>query len=151
MPQSLAQVWLHIIFSTKERRPFFQDKNFRSEMFKMLSFHVTEQQCVSVSVGGHVDHVHLLIGLSRTSSIAKVVEKVKTATSKWAKSHSKCSSAFAWQAGYAAFSVSHSLVDTVDEYIRNQELHHKQRSFQDELRLLCEKHEMEIDEQYVWD
>ena len=120
-------------------------------MFKMLSFHVTEQQCVSASIGGHIDHVHLLIGLSRTSTIAKVIEKIKTGTSKWAKSHSQCSSAFAWQAGYAAFSVSHSNVDSVDGYIREQDAHHQKRSFQDELRLLCEKHEIEIDEQYVWD
>ena len=120
-------------------------------MFKMLSHHITAQNCVSASVGGHVDHVHLLIGLSRTDSISKIVEKIKTATSKWAKTDTECSSAFSWQAGYAVFSVSHSLIDSVDAYIRNQDAHHQKRSFQDELRLLCEKHEIEIDEKYVWD
>ena len=151
MPQSLAQVWLHIVFSTKNRRPFLSNEEFRSQMFKMISHHITDQNCVSASVGGHVDHVHLLIGLSRTETISKVIEKTKTATSRWAKSTPECSSTFSWQAGYAAFSVSHSLIDSVDEYIRNQEAHHQTRSFQDELRLLCEKHEIDIDEKYVWD
>lgn len=151
MPQSLAQVWLHIAFSTKERRPFLQNDVFRSEMFKMLSHHLTEQKCVSASVGGHVDHVHLLIGMSRTITIAKLVEKIKTETSKWAKGHVNCSSAFSWQAGYGVFSVSHSLLDIVDQYIRTQAQHHAKRSYVDEFRLLCKRHGVEIDEQYVWD
>lgn len=151
MPQSLAQVWLHVVFSMKERRPFLRDNVFQAEMFKMLAHHVKEQGCVSASVGGHVDHVHLMIGLSRTITIAKLVEKIKTETSKWAKQHEKCSSLFSWQAGYGAFSVSHSLRDAVDQYIRNQEEHHAKLTFQDEFRALCEKHEIEIDERYVWD
>ena len=85
MPQSLAQVWLHVIFSTKERRPFFQNSEFREEMFRMLAHHVKEAKSASASVGGYVDHVHLLVGLSRTITIAKLVEQVKTETSKWAK------------------------------------------------------------------
>jgi REP element-mobilizing transposase RayT len=82
MPQSLAQVWLHLVFSTKERRPFLQDDVFREEMFRMLSHHVKESKCVSASVGGHIDHVHLLVGLSRTITIAMLVENIKTETSK---------------------------------------------------------------------
>ena len=109
MPQSLAQVWLHIIFSTKERRPFLDDSAFRDEMFRMLAHHVKEAKCVSASVGGYVDHVHLLVGLSRTITIAKLVEQVKTETSKWAKSTVGGHATFSWQSGYGAFSVSHSL------------------------------------------
>lgn len=151
MPQSLAQVWLHIVFSTKDRRPFLQDDEFQQQMFRMLAHHVKEQQCVSASVGGHVDHVHLLIGLSRTITIAKLVERLKTETSRWAKTHEGCSSAFAWQSGYGAFSVSHSKRDQVDQYIRDQAEHHKKRSFQEEFRAMCQRHEIEIDERYVWD
>lgn len=77
MPQSLAQVWVHMIFSTKERQPLLEDPAFREEMFRMLSHHVKESKCTSASVGGHIDHVHLLVGLSRTITIAQLVENVK--------------------------------------------------------------------------
>ena len=149
MPQSHAQVWIHVVFSTKDRRPFLQDESFQTEMFRMLSHHVKESKCTSV--GGHIDHVHLLVGLARTITIAQLVEHVKTETSKWAKKLERGTSIFKWQSGYGAFSVSHSLVDPVDQYIRNQVEHHAKMSFQDEYRRICQKHEVEIDERYVWD
>ena len=151
MPQSLAQVWIHLVFSTKDRRPFLQNESLRTEMFKMLTHHVKESGCLSASVGGHIDHVHLLIGLSRTITIAKLVEEIKKKTSKWIKSHPKGTQLFQWQAGYGVFSVSHSMLDIVDEYIRSQNSHHEKRTFQDEFRLLCQKHGIEFDERYVWD
>ncbi len=151
MPQSHAQVWLHIVFSTKERRGFLQKESFRDQMFRMLAHHIKGCGCLSASVGGHVDHVHLLVGLSRTITIAGLVEHVKTETSKWAKKDQEGNALFRWQSGYGAFSVSHSMKDKVDEYIRSQEQHHATRSFQDEYRGLCKKHGIEIDEQYVWD
>ncbi|QDT01600.1 Transposase IS200 like protein [Adhaeretor mobilis] len=117
----------------------------------MLSYHVSESSCVSASVGGHVDHVHLLVGLSRTITIAQLVENVKTETSKWAKKAAGGHPEFSWQSGYGAFSVSESLLDLVDRYIRDQAKHHETLSFQDEYRRLCEKHGIEIDERYVWD
>ena len=151
MPQSFAQVWLHIVFSTKERRPFLRDEEFRTQMFRMLAHHVKESKCVSASVGGHIDHVHLLVGFSRTITIAQFVENVKKETSKWAKDAEGGNANFHWQSGYGAFSVSHSLRDTVDSYIRNQAEHHAKQSFMDEYRQLCKKHDVEIDERYVWD
>ncbi|HUG70237.1 MAG TPA: transposase [Pirellulaceae bacterium] len=151
MPQSLAQVWLHLVFSTKDRQPFLKNITFREEMFRMLAYHVKESKCVSASVGGYEDHVHLLVGLSRTITIAKLVESIKTETSKWAKGANGGTSVFTWQAGYGAFSVSHSLRDVVDKYIRTQAEHHRKMTFQDEFRQLCEKHDIEIDERYVWD
>ena len=117
----------------------------------MLAHHVKECGCVSGSVGGYVDHVHLLVGLSRTITIAKLLEHVKTETSKWAKKVDEGNARFQWQSGYGAFSVSHSMKNKVDDYIRRQEQQHATRSFQDEYRQLCEKHGIEIDERYVWD
>jgi REP element-mobilizing transposase RayT len=151
MPQSVAQVWIHLVFSTKERRPFLQQETFRTAMSRMLAYHVNEAGCTSASVGGHVDHVHLLIGLSRTTTIAKLVESIKTETSRWAKETEGGTQRFAWQAGYGAFSVSHSNRQAVDNYIRNQTEHHRVISFQDEVRELCRRHEIEIDERYMWD
>lgn len=151
MPQSLSQVWLHIVFSTKDRRAFLQNETFRCEMFRMLAHHVKESGCVSASVGGYIDHVHLLTGLSRTVTIAKLVEHVKTETSKWAKSSDVGTAVFSWQAGYGAFSVSHSKRNDVDAYIRGQSEHHANLSFKDEFRRMCDRHGIEIDERYVWD
>jgi REP element-mobilizing transposase RayT len=117
----------------------------------MLSYHVKESKCVSASVGGYVDHVHLLIGLSRTLAIAKLVEAIKTETSKWAKTAKGGSPLFSWQSGYGVFSVSHSKRGEVDHYIRYQAEHHKKLTFQEELRAFCRRHEIDIDERYVWD
>lgn len=151
MPQSHGRVWLHIVFCTKERRPFLQDEVFRDEMYRMLSHHITAMMCLSASVGGDVDHVHLLVGLSRTLTIAQLVEHVKTETSKWAKRAERGVPQFRWQSGYGAFPVSQSLLDVVDHYIRTQADHHSSLSYQEEFRLLCERHGVEIDERYVWD
>ena len=85
MPQSHAQVWLHIVFSTKNRHVYLEEPEFRNQMFRMLAYHVKEIGCVVGIVGGHVDHVRLLVGLSRTIKICKLIEVIKRETSKWAK------------------------------------------------------------------
>ena len=151
MPQSLALVWLHLVFSTKDRRAHLQNTIFRDEMFRMLSHHVEQAGCFPKRCGGWIDHVHVVCGLSRTVTIAALVEHIKTETSKWAKSHALGVPTFAWQAGYGVFSVSQSNLPGVMEYADQQEAHHQQRSFQDEYRLLCQRHEISIDERYVWD
>ena len=151
MPQSHAQVWLHAVFSTKNRKPYLEKQEFRDQMFRMLAYHVKEVGCVVAIVGGHIDHVHLLVGLSRTLKICKLVEVIKSETSKWAKKAKGGASNFAWQSGYGVFSVSYSNLDDVKRYIENQDQHHAKRSYQDEFRILCERHGIEINERYVWD
>ena len=151
MSQSLAQIWIHLVFSTKERRPFLKSDSLRDEMFRMLAHHVKESGCVCAIVGSHEDHVHLLVGPSRTITIAKLVENVKTETPKWMKAHKDGSKLFSWQSGYGAFSVSHSKCNEVETYIRNQAEHHKRFSYQDEFRKICERHGLSIDESYVWE
>ena len=100
-------------------------------------------------VGGASDHVHLLFGLSRTLSIAEVVESVKTSSSKWIKAKPADLADFHWQKGYGAFSVSDSEVDRVIDYI--QEQHHARTTFKEEYRSLLEHHGISYDERYVWD
>jgi REP element-mobilizing transposase RayT len=151
MPQSLSRVWLHIIFSTKDRQTFLRDDGLREEMFKMLAHQANETGCPSAKVGGWIDHVHVLCGLSRTVTIAGLVEVLKRETSKWAKQRSPKWGGFYWQSGYGAFSVSQSNLASVIEYIEQQAEHHARLTFQDEFRALCAKHEIEIDERYVWD
>jgi putative transposase len=151
MAQSLSQVWLHLVFSTKDRIALLQKIDFRNEMFRMLGHHVGEAGCHPKLVGGWIDHVHIVCGLSRTVTIAKLIENVKTETSRWAKKTPRGSRLFAWQAGYGAFSVSQSNLDRVLQYVEHQEEHHRKRTFQEEFRELCRKHHLEIDERYVWD
>ncbi len=151
MPQSLASVWLHVVFSTKERRAYLQCDDFRNEMFRMIGHHVNEAGCVAVRTGGWHDHIHFVCGLSRTVTIAKLVEHVKVETSKWAKEATLGVSTFSWQAGYGAFSISQSNLEKVINYVNNQPEHHRRNTFQDEFRELCRRHELEIDERYVWD
>ena len=151
MSQSLSQVWLHLVFSTKDRRAYLQNEDFRQEMFRMLGHHVKEAGCFPKLAGGWIDHVHIVCGLSRTVSISHLVEHLKTETSKWAKKAKYGVPAFSWQSGYGVFSLSQSMLATVIQYVEEQAQHHQAQSYQDEFRLLCRRHQIEIDERYVWD
>jgi hypothetical protein len=102
-------------------------------------------------IGGVEDHIHALFNLSRTYTIADVVEAVKTSTSKWIKTKGDGLVSFQWQTGYGAFSVSRSNVDAVVQYIRDQKEHHRKDEFKDEFRGVLHKHDVEYDERYVWD
>jgi putative transposase len=151
MPQSLARIWLHIVFSTSERRAYLQNEGTREELLRMLGYHANEMNCPVVRVGGWIDHVHVLCGLSRTLTVAKLIETLKTETTKWIKKCKADFNLFHWQNGYGAFSVSQSNVNDVSKYIEEQTSHHGAMTFQDEFRKICEKHGIEIDERYVWD
>jgi REP element-mobilizing transposase RayT len=151
MSQSLARIWLHIVFSTKERRAYLQNAELREEMFRVLSYHANEAGCIPARVGGWIDHVHVLCGLARTVTVAQLIEVLKRETSKWAKQRAVDLNTFHWQNGYGVFSVSQSNIDQVIEYIDRQSEHHRKMTFQDEFRTICKKHNIEIDERYVWD
>lgn len=148
MPQSLARVLVHLVFSTKNREPLIA-LDHRERTFAYLAGTLNAIDCPAVIVGGVADHVHLLFVLARTLSLSKVVEEVKKESSKWAKTN--VHPEFYWQNGYGAFSVSPSMVKRVTEYIANQEEHHRTMTFQDELREMLRRHEIEWDERYVWD
>ena len=151
MPQSLARIWLHIVFSTKERRSYLQNAEIREEMFRMLGHHAKGTGCPPARIGGWTDHVHVLCGLSRTVTVAELVEVLKRETSKWIKQRAADLGTFHWQNGYGAFSVSQSIVDQVIEYIDRQSDHHRRMTFQEEFRALCAKHNLQIEERYAWD
>jgi hypothetical protein len=105
----------------------------------------------AILINGVEDHVHVLFTLSRNYAVKKIVQDVKADSSLWIKKKGVAYSEFHWQAGYGAFSVSQSNLEAVLQYIRDQEEHHRTRSYQDEFRRLCELYEIEIDERYVWD
>ena len=151
MPQSLAKILLHTVFSTKERRPFLRDEPLREELHRYLGGILTNLGCQPLVIGGVDDHVHLLFALSRTATVADVVKELKRGFSVWLKSRSPALVDFAWQNGYGVFSIGPSQVDAVRAYIAGQAEHHRKTSFQDELRELFRRYEIEFDERYVWD
>jgi REP element-mobilizing transposase RayT len=149
MPQSLSVVYIHLVFSTKERRPFLRDAELRRNVHAYLGEISTRLDCTPIIVGGVEDHVHLLGRFGRTITQAEWVKELKRVSHEWIQKQG--TSDFQWQTGYAAFSVSQSNLDQVREYIERQEEHHGKLSFQDELRAFLLKHRMEWDERYLWD
>jgi len=131
MPQSFDSIILHLVFSTKERKPMLQNE-FRSQMHAYLAKVGRAFGSKVFKVGGVADHVHLAVTLSRTSSVADLVRELKTESSKWAKVQSGDHKDFAWQSGYGVFSVSRSKLPVLEAYILNQEKHHEAMSFQEE-------------------
>jgi REP element-mobilizing transposase RayT len=151
MSQSLTQIYLHIVFSTKDRKPFLSDKEFRGRTHAYLAGICTNLDCPPLMAGGVEDHAHLLCRFGKTIEVATLLRELKRDSSKWIKTEQPRLAEFHWQAGYGAFSISPAHVDALKEYIGNQEHHHRRQSFQDEFRGLCKKYGIEIDERYVWD
>ena len=138
----------HLIFSTKERRPWITPDR-RSDLHAYLGGTVRGLDGVAESVGGVADHVHLLLSLKTTHTIADFVRDLKRSSSRWV--HEQHQQQFAWQEGYSVFSVSKSQEPAVKKYIADQAKHHKKEDFKSELRRLLRAHGIEFDEQYVFE
>jgi REP element-mobilizing transposase RayT len=151
MPESLSQIYVHIVFSTKERRRYLQNKQLRDELHHYLGGACRTLDSPSLIVGGIEDHVHILCRLSRTRTISELIRELKRESSKWIKTKSAELRDFHWQDGYGAFSISPSHCEMLRKYIAGQEEHHKAETFQDEFRRLLKKYAVEYDERYVWD
>ncbi len=151
MPQSLAQIYVHLIFSTKGRAAYLQDAAIREEAHNYLGGASANLGCPVLRVGGVADHVHLLCRLGRTITVADLVKELKRQSSEWLKTKSPGLANFHWQNGYGAFSVSPGHVEALRDYIANQEVHHRNVTFQEEFRRLLTKYGLAWDERYVWD
>lgn len=150
MPQSLANIYIHLIFSTKERFPYLT-KEVRPDLHAYMAAVLANLNSPAVLINSVTDHVHVLFNMGRTVTLAQAVEDVKKSSSKWIKTQGPDLATFAWQAGYGGFSVSESNVPKVANYIRNQEEHHRVKTFQEEYREFLAKHKIQYDERYVWD
>jgi putative transposase len=150
MPQSLSSILLHLIFSTKNRERLVRPE-LEPELHAYLAAVFRACDSPALSIGGDADHIHALFALSRTWTVADVVEEVKKRSSKWMKTKGQAYRSFQWQAGYGAFSIGQSNVLALKRYIAQQKEHHKRRSFQDEFRDLLKKYGVDYDERYVWD
>ncbi len=151
MPQSLSAVYLHLIFSTKNREPWLADSALRMETHAFLGGASKQLDCPPVAVGGVADHVHLLARCGRGITQSDWVKELKRASSRWLKDREARMAGFAWQGGYGVFSVSPSALEAAEKYIHGQQEHHGKVTFQDEFREFLRKHRIDWDERYVWD
>ncbi len=151
MPQSLSVVYIHLVFSAKDRRPLLRDQKIRETLHAYLGEVFKRLDCPPILVGGVEDHVHILARFGRTMTQAEWVKELKRVSNQWLKEQGVNFAGFEWQGGYADFSVSHSNLERVKEYIAHQEDQHRKMTFQDELRTFLRKHQAEWDERYVWD
>ena len=150
MPQSLARLNVHLVFSTKYRERVLHDQ-VRNSLHAYMATVLANTGCSPVLINSVEDHIHILFDLGRTVAVSQAVEEVKKSSSKWIKTTGNEFAKFAWQNGYGAFAVSESNVPAVRRYIADQQEHHRQKSFQDEYRAFLKRHGVAYDERYVWD
>jgi putative transposase len=149
MPSTYSNLLYHIVFSTKDRERLITEE-FKEELYRYMAGITREEGGTLLEIGGIEDHVHLLAKFKPSIAASDMLRLIKTNSSKWmreVKGHAR----FGWQEGYAAFSVSESLVVAVRRYIRNQAMHHRRQSFQEEFVAMLERHGVEYDPRYLWD
>jgi REP element-mobilizing transposase RayT len=150
MGSSLTRLLYHIVFSTKHREPLI-DETIEQELYSYIGGVIRNQNGHLIEIGGSPDHVHILARFSQTTAVSVMLKEIKTSSSKWRNQRDVGETHFSWQVGYAAFSVSPSQLESVRRYIRNQKAHHRERSFEEELVMLLDRHGVEYDEEYLFD
>jgi REP element-mobilizing transposase RayT len=139
MPHTYTNLLVHVIFSTKDRNPYL-DADLRPRLFPYMGGILREMNVTPLAINGPADHVHGLLALPATASIADAMRVLKTNSSRWIHEQWPQRRGFAWQAGYGAFSVSRSNVEEVERYIARQEEHHRHVTFQEEFVAFLERH-----------
>jgi len=149
MANTFIQVHLHFVFAPKYRASLIHS-DWEDDLYKYITGVVQKNNHKMIIINGMPDHVHMLIGLRATQSIADLMQDVKAASSKWINDHNLCNGRFEWQTGYGAFSYSKSQLPNVIRYIEHQKDHHARKSFLEEYRLFLEKFEVAYDELYIF-
>jgi putative transposase len=147
---SYVSSYFHCVFSTKERRPQIA-LDLRDRLWPFLGGIARQNKMKAIGIGGVENHVHLLLSLPSTLSVAKALQLIKGGSSKWVHETFPQHRLFGWQEKYGAFSVSVSQLDNTLKYIQGQEEHHRKMTFQEEFLALLKKHRIEYDERYLWD
>jgi len=150
MPQTYSAIYLHLVFSTKDRRALLAD-SFRPALHSYLGGMLRERKSIPLAINSMPDHVHVLCSLPRIITVADLLQDLKRVSSKWIKTQDGSSSLFQWQQGYGAFSISTNQIPRVKTYINNQQAHHRKVDFQEEFLWLLKKHGVEYDPRYIWD
>lgn len=150
MPQSVSCLHTHLIFCTKNRAPLLIPE-ITVALYPYIGGILRNRKCQLLWAGGIEDHIHLLIRQARDHSVSDLVRDIKSISSGWVHEEYRQHQDFAWQQGFAAFSVSLSGINALIKYIDTQAEHHRQRTYQEELRMMLDRHEIEYDERYMWD
>jgi REP element-mobilizing transposase RayT len=150
MSQSLSQILLHVIFSTKHRQSDIVEPQ-QAPLYAYLAGTCRAVGSEAYRIGGTADHVHIACTLPRTLAVSKLVEEIKKSSSMWIKQQTGICNSFAWQNGYGVFSLGQSQLPAVLRYIDQQEKHHRVKTFQEEFREFLVKYKIQFDERYVWD
>ena len=148
MPQSISIVYIHLVFTTLNREPFLRETALREKLHAYLAGVSNEHGCPAIKVGGVADHVHILARLGREITQSDLARELKRASSLWLKTQSPALAEFKWQPGFGVFSVSYDRVDTVSNYIKNQSVHHAQKTFREEFDNFAELHGVKLEERF---
>lgn len=150
MAQSLSKLYIHLVFHIKNNAVKINQEN-KNDLYAYIGSIIKDNSSIPVIINGTEDHLHILCVMSKSISLAALTEEIKRHSSRWIKTIGPHYSNFAWQGGYAGFSVSQSLHDKTKKYIQNQEEHHRKMTFKEELLLFLKEYGIEYDERYLWD
>ncbi|SRR6266498_3931970 len=150
MSQSLSNIIVHLVFSTKDRHPLLRDGE-RGQLHAYITGILKNHDSPLIEINSVADHIHILFRQSKNYAPAKIVEQIKSSSSSWIKTLDPWYADFAWQTGYGEFSVSPIQIEPVQEYVRSQAEHHRKEDFQTEYRRFCAKNDRPVDERYAWD
>jgi putative transposase len=150
MGSSLTNLLYHIVFSTKMRTDLITP-NLAQDLYPYIGGIIRDEKGVLLKIGGMPNHLHLLAKFHPSISVSNMLQQIKGSSSKWINEDRRAPGHFAWQFGYAAFSVSESSAEAVTQYIETQAEHHQHRTYQEELVMLLQKHRIPYDERYIWD
>lgn len=149
MAQSLAQVYIHLVFHTKYSSVTIREEDL-PKLFAYIDGIIVNQNAMVIQIGGVPNHIHILCTLPRIVSMANFVEEIKKCSSRWIKTLDSYYSKFAWQGGYGIFSVSASQVQKVKDYVTNQKEHHRKKTFQEEYEAFLKAYNIEYNPEYVF-
>ncbi len=148
MGHTYTALHYHIVFSTKNRVPHITPE-IQTRLYEYIGGIVRGEDAMLIAIGGMPDHIHLLATFHPTSCVADILRRIKTNSSKWVHESFRGMRDFAWQSGYAAFTVNQSIVGDVEAYVLNQEAHHAKLSFEEEFLAFLQRHGIRYDERYV--
>ena len=147
MSHSLTKIWVHAVFSTKDRE-FSIQENFEKPLHDHLTHHLTDDfECCVRALNGTTDHLHILFLLSPNFALKDIMKNIKGESSHWVNQQNFTRMKFTWQTGYGAFSVSESNLNAVERYIQHQKEHHKKMTFAEEFELFMKKHGLQMNQQ----
>ncbi len=150
MPNTFTQIYIHVVFAVKNRNALIK-QDWEDKLYKYITGIVQKSNQKMLRINGMPDHIHFLIGMKPDCNLSDLIREVKKSSTNYIKENKITKFNFNWQTGFGAFSISHSQLDKVINYIINQKEHHRKRSFKEEYIELLNKYMVEYDEKYLFE